>query len=142
MKGPAMTIYQHIRHPHIAARQADRPVRVVDQLPRGSAVNRFNTRVAIAITQVVGSIRSPGPTGGRHRDDDPRAVVPIVGLQVAWPGILRQQAKELQPVLACVPGERNLSRYRLPACADLNVRGAVDVGIVVGLPRDRRRLVL
>ena len=56
MKGQAMTIYQHIRHPHIAARRADRPVRVVDQLPRDSAVNRFNTKVAITITQVVGSM--------------------------------------------------------------------------------------
>jgi len=51
-----MTIYQHIRHPRIAARHADRPVKVADQLPRGSAVNRFNTKVAIAITQVVGSM--------------------------------------------------------------------------------------
>ena len=51
-----MTIYQHIRHPRIAARHADRPVKVADQLPRGSAVNRFNTKVAIVITQVVGSM--------------------------------------------------------------------------------------
>ena len=51
-----MTIYQHIRHPRIAARRADRPVRVADQLPQDSAVNRFNTKVAIAITRVVGSM--------------------------------------------------------------------------------------
>ena len=51
-----MAIYQHIRHPRIAARRAERPVRVADQLPRDSAVNRFNTRVAIVITQVVGSM--------------------------------------------------------------------------------------
>jgi len=56
MKDQAMTIYQHIRHPRIAARRAERPVRVADQLPRDSAVNRFNTRVAIVITQVVGSM--------------------------------------------------------------------------------------
>jgi hypothetical protein len=56
MKGPAMTIYQHIRHPHIAARRADRPVKVADQLPQDSAVNRFNTKVAIVITQIVGSM--------------------------------------------------------------------------------------
>ena len=47
-----MTIYQHIRHPHIAARRADRPVKVADQLPQDSAVNRFNTKVAIVITQI------------------------------------------------------------------------------------------
>src|SRR3984957_7813681 len=52
----AMAIYQHIRHPRIAARRSERPVRVADQLPRDSPVNRFNTRVAIVITLVVGSM--------------------------------------------------------------------------------------
>jgi hypothetical protein len=51
-----MTIYQHIRHPHIASRRADRPVKVADFLPRGSAINRFNTKVAILITRGVGSM--------------------------------------------------------------------------------------
>jgi hypothetical protein len=51
-----MAIYQHIRHPRIAARLADRPVRVADLLPRGTAVNRFNTKVALIITQAVGSM--------------------------------------------------------------------------------------
>jgi hypothetical protein len=51
-----MAIYQHIRHPRIAARRADRPVKVADLLRRDSAVNRFNTKVAIVITRVVGSM--------------------------------------------------------------------------------------
>jgi hypothetical protein len=51
-----MTIYQHIRHPRIAERLADRPVRVIDMLPRGTAVNRFNTKVALVITTAVGSM--------------------------------------------------------------------------------------
>jgi hypothetical protein len=51
-----MAIYQHIRHPRIAARLADKPVKVSDLLPRGSAINRFNTKVAIVITSVVGSM--------------------------------------------------------------------------------------
>ena len=51
-----MTIYQHIRHPHIASRRADRPVKVLDFLPRGTAINRFNTKVAIIITTAVGSM--------------------------------------------------------------------------------------
>jgi hypothetical protein len=51
-----MAIYQHIRHPRIASRLADRPVRVADLLPGGTAVNRFNTKVAILITQAVGSM--------------------------------------------------------------------------------------
>ena len=51
-----MTIYQHIRHPRIASRRADRPVKVLDLLPRGTAINRFNTKVAIIITTAVGSM--------------------------------------------------------------------------------------
>jgi hypothetical protein len=56
MKGQAMTIYQHIRHPRIAARRADRPVKVADLFRRDSAVNRFNTKVALVITTAVGSM--------------------------------------------------------------------------------------
>ena len=56
-----MTISQHIRHPRIAARLADRPVKVADQLPRDSAVNRLNTRIAIVITQVVAACGVPTP---------------------------------------------------------------------------------
>ena len=51
-----MAIYQHIRHPRTASRLADRPVKVTDLLPRGTAVNRFNTKVAIVITRAVGSM--------------------------------------------------------------------------------------
>ena len=51
-----MAIYQHIRHPRIASRLADKPVKVADLLPRGSAINRFNTKVALVITSVVGSM--------------------------------------------------------------------------------------
>jgi hypothetical protein len=56
MEGHVMTIYQHIRHPRISSRLADGPVRVADLLPRGSAVNRFNTRVALVVTRAVGSM--------------------------------------------------------------------------------------
>jgi hypothetical protein len=51
-----MAIYQHIRHPRIASRLADSPVKVADLLPRGSAINRFNTNVALLVTKVVGSM--------------------------------------------------------------------------------------
>jgi hypothetical protein len=56
MKGNVMALYQHIRHPHIAARLAERPVKVSDLFPRGNAVNRFNTRVALVTTRAVGSM--------------------------------------------------------------------------------------
>jgi hypothetical protein len=49
-------IYQHIRHPRITSRLADRPVKVADFLPRGTAINRFNTRVALLVTRAVGSM--------------------------------------------------------------------------------------
>src|ERR1019366_7901398 len=51
-----MAIYQHIRHPRIASRLADRPVKVADLLPRGTAVTRFNTNVALLVTLAVGSM--------------------------------------------------------------------------------------
>jgi hypothetical protein len=51
-----MAIYQHIRHPRIASRHADRPAKVADFLPRGTAITRFNTKVALLVTQVVGSM--------------------------------------------------------------------------------------
>lgn len=51
-----MAIYQHIRHPRINSRLAERPVKVLDLLPRGTAISRFNTSVAILVTQVVGSM--------------------------------------------------------------------------------------
>ena len=51
-----MAIYQHIRHPRIASRLAEKPVKVADLLPQGTAVSRFNTRVAILITKAVGSM--------------------------------------------------------------------------------------
>src|SRR6202043_3918580 len=56
MEGQVMAIYQHIRHPRIASRLADRPGKVADLLPRGTAVNRFNTKVALVITRAVGSM--------------------------------------------------------------------------------------
>jgi hypothetical protein len=51
-----MALYQHIHHPRIAARRADRPVKVADQHRQDSAVNRFNTKVALVITTAVGSM--------------------------------------------------------------------------------------
>jgi hypothetical protein len=56
MKGHVMAIYQHIRHPRIASRLAERPVKVAEMLPRGTAINRFNTKVALLVTAVVGSM--------------------------------------------------------------------------------------
>lgn len=55
-EGQVMTMYQHIRHPRITSRLADRPVKVADFLPRATAINRFNTKVALVVTKAVGSM--------------------------------------------------------------------------------------
>jgi hypothetical protein len=49
-------IYTHVPHPHIEHRKARRAARVADQLPRDSAVNRFNTFLALKITAGVGTM--------------------------------------------------------------------------------------
>lgn len=51
-----MSLYDHIPHSHLAARRRQGPVKVADQHPQGSAVQRFNARLAVAITAVVGSM--------------------------------------------------------------------------------------
>src|SRR6516164_4394480 len=56
MKGQVMAIYQHILHPRIAARRADRPVKVMDQLPHGTPVARFNQWFAVKVTTGVGTM--------------------------------------------------------------------------------------
>lgn len=51
-----MSLHEHRPHPHLAIRTAQGPVKVADQHPAGSAVSRFNTRLALGITRVVGSM--------------------------------------------------------------------------------------
>jgi hypothetical protein len=51
-----MSLYQHVPHPHIAARKDSGPVRVADQHDRSSAAARFNARAAVIITGAVGSM--------------------------------------------------------------------------------------
>jgi hypothetical protein len=48
--------YEHIPHPHIAARHADGPVKVADQHRTDNRFTRFNTRAALLITKAVGSM--------------------------------------------------------------------------------------
>jgi hypothetical protein len=51
-----LSLYQHVPHPHIARRHAHGPVLAGSHPSRGSAIHRFNTRVALAITRAVGSM--------------------------------------------------------------------------------------
>lgn len=46
--------YQHVPHPHVAHRSG--PVKIAHQHARHSPAARFNTRVALGVTKVVGSM--------------------------------------------------------------------------------------
>jgi len=51
-----VSLYQHVPHPRIAARKAEGPMKTADQLPRETAAQRFNSRLAVRITTMVGSM--------------------------------------------------------------------------------------
>lgn len=51
-----MGFYIHLPHPHIEQRKAQGPVKVADQHPTGNIATRFNTKLAIWVTKVVGSM--------------------------------------------------------------------------------------
>lgn len=51
-----MSLYQHVPHPHIARHQAKGPTKTADMLPRQTPVQRFNARVAVRVTKMVGSM--------------------------------------------------------------------------------------
>jgi hypothetical protein len=53
-----ITIYEHIPHPHIESRKASGPSKVRDQRPLNhpNPIIRFNARVGLAITLVVGTM--------------------------------------------------------------------------------------
>ena len=51
-----MTLYEHIPHPHVANHRKRGPVKVADQLPRDTAIERFKARFAVRITKMVGSM--------------------------------------------------------------------------------------
>jgi hypothetical protein len=50
------SLYIHIEHPHIEHRKAHGPIKVADQHNTTNAVARFNTRLALSVTKVVGSM--------------------------------------------------------------------------------------
>jgi uncharacterized membrane protein len=49
-------VYQHTPHHWIRQRQNQGPVKVHDQLPTGHPVTRFNSKLAVLITKVVGTM--------------------------------------------------------------------------------------
>jgi hypothetical protein len=49
-----MSLYEYSSHPHAASRKG--PVKVADQRPTGNPFARFNTRLGLAITTLVGTM--------------------------------------------------------------------------------------
>ena len=78
------SLYEHIPHPHVHARQAAGPVKVADQHDTGSAVARFNTRVAIMVTKIVGSMWCAYAFGIMDLFSLPTAIRGGTGTLIAW----------------------------------------------------------
>jgi len=53
---PVPPPHEYHHHPWVHERKHSGPVRVADQLPEGTAVQRFNTRLALIITSGVGTM--------------------------------------------------------------------------------------
>ena len=51
-----MSLYEHIPHPHVANHRSRGPVKVADQMPHETPVQRVNARLAVRITKMVGSM--------------------------------------------------------------------------------------
>lgn len=51
-----MSLYQHMIHPHVKARVEQGPVKVADQHPDSSPFQRFNKRLGLKITALVGTM--------------------------------------------------------------------------------------
>lgn len=51
-----MPIYEYVPHPHIARHREKAPVKVADQLPTSTPVDRFNTWFALKVTSGVGTM--------------------------------------------------------------------------------------
>jgi len=49
-------IFEYVPHPHIERRKVQHPPRVADQQSQGGSVERFNTFLALKITQGVGTM--------------------------------------------------------------------------------------
>ena len=51
-----MSLYRHVPHPWHEKRKETAPVKVADQHPGGTAFARFNARLGLAITAMVGTM--------------------------------------------------------------------------------------
>ena len=49
-------LFKYVPHPRIAQRRTSRPTRIKDQLPHDNPVERFNAKLAVTITNGVGTM--------------------------------------------------------------------------------------
>jgi hypothetical protein len=78
------TLYEHIPHPHVHARNAAGPVKVADQHKTGTTVARANTWLALWITKVVGSMWCAYAFAVMDLFSLPEAIRGGAGTLIAW----------------------------------------------------------
>ena len=78
------SLYEHIPHPHVHARKAAGPVKVADQHSTGNVAARINTRIAILVTKIVGSMWCAYAFGLMDLFSLPTAIRGGTGTLIAW----------------------------------------------------------
>ena len=78
------SLYEHIPHPHVHARDAVGPVKVADQHDTSSPVARVNTWLALWITKIVGSMWCAYAFGLMDLFSLPTAIRGGTGTLIAW----------------------------------------------------------
>lgn len=78
------SLYEHIPHPHVHARQAEGPVKVADQHDTSSPLARANTWLALWITKIVGSMWCAYVFGLMDLFSLPTAIRGGTGTLIAW----------------------------------------------------------
>ena len=79
-----MSLYEHMPHPHIAHREAHGPIKVADQHDTSNAAARFNTKLALIITKLVGSMWCAYAFGLFDLISLPSAISNGVATIIAW----------------------------------------------------------
>lgn len=77
-------LYRYIPHPHIAARKMAGPAKVADQMPKDTPLQRFNARVAVRVTKMVGSMWCAYAFGAFDLLSLPAAIKGGIATMVSW----------------------------------------------------------
>src|ERR1700687_1045761 len=78
------SLFEHHLHPHVKARREAGPVKVADQLPAGSRMQRVNARAAVMVTGIVGSMWCAYVFGAFDLISLPAAIRGGVATMVSW----------------------------------------------------------